>query len=191
MVSILISLFCLFFVLLTISAYTDLQWGKVFNWLTFPAMVAGLVVNYLIGDVSGLGDDLTRNYNLLSSLFGLGMGLGILGIFFLAGAVGGGDVKLAGAIGALMGWYFLLHALLFASFVGGMMAVAVGIWHGRFWALLRSSLRFLVTFRASTSTESPDPLTIPYGVALVCGSFLAFFFLLNQSGFLPISLGEG
>lgn len=185
-VELLLVLFSLLFVLLTISAYTDLRWGKVYNWVTIPAILVGFGINFLYGGFSGLGDEVSRNYNLLSSFLGMALGIGILGIFFLPGALGGGDVKLAAAIGALMGWQFLFWVLFFGSLIGGMMAIGAAIWKGRFQKILISSIRFLFTLRAQPEVEGEPPLTIPFGLALVGGSFVAFFFLLGQKWFFPV-----
>lgn len=78
---------------LIVAAFIDGQWGIIPNRLTYPAAVAGLLLSpFTVGIQSGL-----------TGMLFLG-GLFYLVAFFSRGGLGGGDVKLALAIGALCGW---------------------------------------------------------------------------------------
>jgi hypothetical protein len=72
------------------AAATDLLWGRIYNWLTAPALVFGLAVSAGLGGWSGLGD----------SLLGALAGLLLYGWMFWLRVLGGGDVKLLMALGA-------------------------------------------------------------------------------------------
>lgn len=89
-----IYLWVLLFIIFVISAYTDLAHHKVYNWVTIPGIIAGLLLNFAFQGFQGLGN----------SLLGLIIGGGLFLIFFLMGGMGGGDVKLMGAVGALGGY---------------------------------------------------------------------------------------
>ena len=61
------------------------------------------------------------------SVTGLLIGFLPLGICWWAGGIGGGDAKLAGAIGALSGWRFAFTALAYGIGVAALMAIFVMI----------------------------------------------------------------
>ena len=176
----LIGLFVGLFALLIASAYTDLAHGKIYDWVTYPAVGAGLTLNFLIGGISGPG-----NFNLIAGALGFLLGLAGLGVFYVSGAMGGGDVKLAAAIGAFIGYRYLLWALFYSALVGGIMAIGLVIWKGRFLESLRGSLRFLFTLRTPLSQSGEEPLTIPFGLALVLGTYWCWFMFLNDPQFFP------
>lgn len=188
----LIALFVVLFAFLIVCAYTDIANGKVYNWATYPAIGAGLALNFLIGGISGDStlDPAAANYNLIHSVLGCLLGFLSLGILYVAGGVGMGDVKLAGAIGALIGWYYLFWALFYSSLVGGIMAFALAIWRGQFLSTLKGSLAFLVTLRAPKAIEEQKPLTIPFGFALVVGTYWCWFMFLDDVKFFPLLPGS-
>ncbi|MCE7870131.1 prepilin peptidase [bacterium CPR1] len=73
--------------------------------------------------------------NLLSALLGIGVGM----LFFTAiqvvgtilarqEAMGGGDVKFAGLIGAFLGWRLALLAFLLSFFLGALIAIPLMLW---------------------------------------------------------------
>ncbi|MDB5350316.1 MAG: Type leader peptidase family protein [Planctomycetota bacterium] len=76
-----------------VAGATDLWRFKVYNVLTFPALLGGVLVSSWLGGLSGLG----------YSLMGAAVGFGVLLLFFALGGVGAGDVKLFAAIGAWLG----------------------------------------------------------------------------------------
>jgi prepilin peptidase CpaA len=187
----LITLFIVLFTFLVVCAYTDIAGGKIYNWATYPAIGAGLALNLLIGGISGEhGGEAAQNYNLINSILGCLLGFLVLGILYAAGGIGLGDVKLAGAIGALIGWYYLFYTLFFSSLVGGIMAFALAIWRGQFLATMKGSLAFLFTLRAPKIDPEQKPLTIPFGFALVMGTYWCWFMFLDDTNFFPVLSGS-
>jgi prepilin peptidase CpaA len=79
-------------VVLVTAAYTDGTRGKIYNWLTFPAILAGLILNFIfwydVGPLEGLK----------WSGLGLAMGLALLFVPFALGGTKAGDVKLLAAV---------------------------------------------------------------------------------------------
>ncbi|HXK18479.1 MAG TPA: A24 family peptidase, partial [Polyangiaceae bacterium] len=78
------------------AAVTDLRSGRIPNWLTLPLVVVGLVVN-----AAARG-----SWGATESAMGLLLCAGVpWAVFRVSGgrAIGGGDVKLFGALGALLG----------------------------------------------------------------------------------------
>jgi prepilin peptidase CpaA len=82
--------------------------GKIYNWLTFPAILAGLIINTIFFGLSGFGYSIGATF--------VGIGLYVIPAAF--GLVGMGDVKLMGAIGALGGTSFAVSVFLFTSVLG-------------------------------------------------------------------------
>jgi prepilin peptidase CpaA len=78
-----------------IACGIDLKWRTIPNWLTWTAFGIGLCGHAVLGFWGGLG------------AAGGGLtGLALLIIPFLSGGMGGGDVKLLMALGALLGAVF-------------------------------------------------------------------------------------
>lgn len=158
----------IFFALMIVCAYTDMAKEKVYNWATLPALAAGLAIWFI---PFGLGRP------FMSSLAATALAGGVFFLFFLIRAIGGGDVKLMAAIGALMGFDFAIYALLVIALVGAAMALAVMIWRGRLRQGLKSSAKMLLTLRRSKAAEE-KPLTIPYGLAITVGSIITWSLLM-------------
>jgi prepilin peptidase CpaA len=93
----------------TIAAVTDSRNGRIPNWLTLPAAVFGVGLHAAMGGVGSAG----------ISLLGLVLAAAVPAILFKVSqgrAIGGGDVKLFAAIGALFGPTLSLEAQ-FGAFV--------------------------------------------------------------------------
>src|SRR3982751_114936 len=150
--------------LVTLASLFDLRLGKIPNALTYPACIFGL----------GLAIT-TWSWNALSSSF-LGLVIGFVPFFglYLIGGLGGGDVKLMAAVGALMGYPFTLNALITSILVGGLIALLLVIWEGKLW----QAVRFLAATigRVFIPGLHREPLAarqnVPFGVAICLGSFL-------------------
>lgn len=110
-------------VLLTAVAF-DLRFRRIPDWLTYPAMAVLLGVRAYLG---GLGDLET---GALSGVLGLAAGLAWFGAFALfKKGLGWGDVKLAGATGAALGWPLMMTGIACISLVGAAQAVVSVLWN--------------------------------------------------------------
>ena len=103
-----------------IAAATDIRQFKVYNALTFPALIGGLIGSAWLGGVAGLG----------TSLLGAVTGFGVLVVFHALGGVGAGDVKLFAALGAWLGPMFTLELFVAASMAAAAYAVILAIAQG-------------------------------------------------------------
>ena len=107
-----------------------------------------------------------------ASLLGAGLGLLLLLPFVLLKALGAGDWKLAGALGALVGPAVLANLLLASVFVAGLMALGLIVYKRRVGETMRNianmvgSLLSLQMPGAEVSLDNPRSLKVPYGVAL-------------------------
>ncbi|MGH2498643.1 MAG: A24 family peptidase [Candidatus Limnocylindria bacterium] len=139
--------------------YTDWRWQRIFNAITYPAMLAGLA----LGALEGIPGELFRG-GLLDHLAGLGLGFAVSYPFYAAGGLKAGDAKLLMAVGALRGSAFLLYAAFYGALIGGLIAIG-----------------FIAFRRLSRPAPGEAPTTIgrlmrmwiPYGVALGLGALVA------------------
>jgi prepilin peptidase CpaA len=105
----------------SVAAVTDLWKFKVYNALTVPVLLSGLVYHGIVGGWSGLG----------LSLLGMLCGFGVLFFFFLLGGYGGGDVKLLAATGAWLGAEATLYIFLASSIAAAIYALALVVYYGK------------------------------------------------------------
>ncbi|MEA3308751.1 MAG: A24 family peptidase [Chloroflexota bacterium] len=135
---------------------TDLETKLIPNRIILPSLGVMLALGMLFGPaVPGIGD-----WRWWDVLLGSGIGfaffwiLVIIGVALLGeGALGGGDVKLAAYLGAVVGWPLIIVALLLAFVLGGVGAFAV-----------------LLSRRGSLRTA------IPYGPYLVLGGLIVLLY---------------
>lgn len=143
-----------------IASATDLARGKIYNWLTLPMLLAGVVFSTVWDGWSGLG----------SSLAGAGLGLLLYGWMFFTGFMGAGDVKLLMVFGAWGGAQYVTRVGLLGVFLGGAMALVFLLLKGRLGALLRKLYRFVLSVIVKEMVlEMPQvdkKLTMPFGVSI-------------------------
>lgn len=154
--------------LLIATAYTELKDNRIPNVIPLIGLTVGLLVGYFPGGPT-----------LGQSIVGFLAGFGFLFVFYMFGGMGGGDVKLMGAVGALVGYPAILTVLMFTALIGGLMAIVVLIWNRQ---ALKQVARSLNPFRrrkgeaaAEEGAEPPPAPTIPYGLAIVGGCLATFF----------------
>jgi prepilin peptidase CpaA len=140
----------------------DLRYQRIPNWLTVSGMAGGVVVNTILYRWPGLKE----------ALLGTVLGLGLLLPFVLVHSLGAGDWKLAGALGACLGWRQLLSVLMGTILVAGVMALAVVIWKGRLKRTLLNIAHMLAALfslrmpGSEVSLDDPQSTKIPFGVAM-------------------------
>lgn len=153
-----------------IATVTDLWKRKIYNWLTLPAILLGLGLNLWLQGPSGLGQ----------SILGLLLGGSVFLLLGLMGMMAGGDIKLAAAIGALIGWRLTISALYYAAILGGIFAVFWAAAHGTLWPTLKRVGRTLYAAitpgmkpHAELTQSETEPM--PYGVAISWGAIATLF----------------
>lgn len=152
----------------SIALATDLARGRIYNWLTLPAMAIGLAL-------AAFG--LTIGF--ASSLMGIGAGFVLFAWMFLIGVMGGGDVKLLMALGALGGARFAVETALLSILVGGAVALIFLVARGRFRSFLDRLKVSVVTFVAKDLAPTAPMIDrkqkMPFGIAIAIASFWAVF----------------
>jgi prepilin peptidase CpaA len=151
------------------TGVTDSRWRRIPNWLTYPAILAGIVLHSIADGWHGAR----------LSLLGAGLGLGLLLPFVLVRSLGGGDWKLVGGLGAFFGYnpavpFFQQHlmvVLLWTLLINGIMALCLVILKGRARQTLRNIGRMLAAlFRvhlppSDLTIDNPEAIKVPFGVA--------------------------
>lgn len=147
------------------GAAIDLVTGRIPNVTVAVTVTVGLVAA-----ATGLSDA-----SLGSSLLGLIVGIVLMLPGHLFGATGAGDVKLFGAVGAVVGAEHILWAFGYTTMAGGVFAVIWALHRGRLSLTVRRMLRALGRpGRARETIVSPDAHNqFPYGPAIAVGSVLA------------------
>jgi prepilin peptidase CpaA len=155
------------FVLLGLCAYWDIRYRRIPNWATLPGIVLGFGMNIVFRGWVGLRE----------SGIGLLIGFVALLVLFVLGWMGGGDVKLMAAVGALKGFPFILSALFYSFIVGVVIGVAMLIWNRRALRTFKN-LFFVIGSRFSKTIprQNIDPKEtqkLPFGLAIVFGTLWA------------------
>lgn len=163
--------------ILSISAIIDFRAQKIPNMITFPAMIIALLYHLLAHGIDGL----------IFSASGLSTGIGLLIIPYILGGTGAGDVKLMGAVGAILGSKSVFVAFLLTALLGGIYAVILILINKKqFKGFFKKQLITLKLF-ILTREFIPDPVEkntkkpkLSYGVVIALGTFI--YMGLNLSG---------
>ncbi len=153
-------------VVVVFSAWSDVRTRRIPNWLTVGGAGLGLVLQTYRGGPAGL----------LASLAGMGLGLGMFMALYAAGGMGAGDVKLFGAVGALVGPQHLLIVFVLTGVLGGIAAAGLALTRSKLSSAIRQTgeLIFdLVRFRVPRTHE--NPMRLPYGAVIAGGTLLSLF----------------
>lgn len=151
---------------LTAGVY-DLRFRRIPNWLTAAGLCLGLAFHPWVG------------------LQGAALGFGVYFALFALRAMGGGDVKLMAAVGAITGPQNWVAIFLTASLLGGVLAILLVSLRG---TLLRTILNALSTVGHLARLHAPyrahpeldvshaNAVTLPHGVCIAFGCFFYLFF---------------
>lgn len=155
-----------------IGGGSDLRSRRIPNRLTGPAILAGLVLHLSLGGPMQLGS---------SALAGIIAGSVFL-LFFLAGGMGAGDVKLMTAVGCLAGLDHLVELLVAIAIIGGVMGFALALYRRQLRATLLNVLALFYHHSEQGLTTHPElnvrnvaTLRLPYAVPIAAGCLLTFW----------------
>jgi prepilin peptidase CpaA len=162
--------------ILLCAVYSDLQKGKIYNNLLFPAIIFAFLINifekkFLAGFFFGFK--------------GFSLGLILLIIPYAIGAVGAGDVKLLAFIGSVKGTLFVFVAAIATFIIGGLISLIILF-------LSKKPLENLSSFRLAlvnvlnaltgldilkVKSENLRFQKMRYSLAILMGSIVALFLL--------------
>lgn len=153
-------------ILLGVAFVQDAMQSKIANALTLTGMLAGLVLSVATGDGSW-------GARLFHSVTGLLSGLTVMLVLYAIGAVGAGDVKLFGAIGAIAGVQFVLYGMMNAVLCAGIVGIVVLVWKREFRYRIRRVAAVLFgiwiwrDLRPIETLKSAEPLKFPFMYAVL------------------------
>jgi len=150
-----------------VAAITDARDHRIPNHLTYPAMLVGLAVQSVRFGWHGL----------LASLGGGFVAGGILLLFYMIRAMGAGDVKLAAALGFMVGFQDAIQLLAATAVAGGILALVFMVVQRRVTETLRNTCS-VVSFHAVAGLQehptmnlgNPMAARMPYGLAFIAGT---------------------
>lgn len=150
-----LSVFPLLIVMAGISDYFTL---KIPNWVN--ALIAVSVIPFVL--FSGMPMEIFA-WHLAAGVLAFIVGF----VLFSGGLIGGGDAKMLAACALWVGWNGLFQFAFYTALAGGVLALAMTIWHrladkkdikGLGWA-------------KNILSESPK---LPYGIAIAAGGVVVF-----------------
>ena len=145
--------------LLLVAIWTDLNYGKIYNWNTY----LGIAIALVIGAINSYWSESSA----LQQVFGgVELGDATLGLFacgailivcyvFLNfnGGIGGGDVKLLAMLGAFFGFEKGIEVLLWTFILAAAIAVVMLIWTVKPTILMH---RFIGRVRSIALLQTPE-----------------------------------
>ena len=151
------------------AALLDWRSRRIPNWLTVPGLLSGIAVNTVLNGWHGV----------LFSLEGAALALALLLPLVLLRALGAGDWKLMGAVGAFLGPILFLYVLVGSIFASGIMAVVQMYRVGRvmetlrnLWTLVKGFAAFGIKKNPQISLDNPRLLKLPFGVAVAAATIV-------------------
>lgn len=157
-------------VVAVVAAACDLRSGRISNWLTLPALLAGVAVHSWTGGLLGAG----------IAVLGALLTAAPAWVLFRRGGMGGGDVKLLGAIGAFAGAERGLEIFFGAILVAIFAIVLKHVWRGTLLSAIGQGVVALCSAVARRWRGPPVPVsplspatfaTFPFGAALGLSTF--------------------
>jgi prepilin peptidase CpaA len=136
------------------AAATDAARRKIYNWTTYPGMLAGLVLatagavaDWISPGVFEAWQPAVGWLSLSDAAAGfLLCGVVMVLCFVFFPAVGGGDVKLLAMVGALAGLERGLEILLWTFILGGVLGLTILIWRVGAGTLVKRAGQLLLGF---------------------------------------------
>lgn len=165
-------------VLLGFAAWQDIKEHRIANRIVLAGVIMGFMFNAFIPVGDGFNSPAPGGLGWWGSLTGLGMGMAVLLPFYFLRAMGAGDVKLIGMVGAFLGPGQVLGALLGTFLVGGVMALMIALRGGAIGRLFGNVKFMLLDSVVKVSTgqmprmEEPYQSVgkLPYAVAIAVGT---------------------
>lgn len=154
------------------GAVFDVRSRRIPNFITLPGILLGLLLHLALGGWKQMG---------MAALAGLICG-GLFLIFWLAGGMGAGDVKLMTAVAAIAGMPLVTYLLILTALAGGVMAIGLALWRGRLKDTIRNIGALALHHRFEGLTPHPElnlrntrTLRLPYALAVVAGTATTLF----------------
>lgn len=159
-------------ILLVLALYSDIKTYKIKNYITIPFMCIGILTNLFFYGLHGLHE----------SLLGICYPIGILMVLFMLRMLGAGDMKLFGAIGAIMGYSFVLDVIIYSFLAGGIISIAILIKRQNFVQQIRYLITYVKTCFLTFSTipymdysDKNNKSRFHFSIAIVIGTLIKIY----------------
>lgn len=150
-----------------LATISDIRERKIPNRLTGPALLCGLTLHLVLGGLHGLG---------AAAVAALVAG-GIFMIFYVAGGMGAGDVKLIAALASLSAAGDVPHLLIATMIIGALFALGLAAWRGALRQTMRNMVMLLVHHSQNGVSAHPElnvsndnTLRLPYAIPMAAAS---------------------
>lgn len=144
--------------LMAFSAAYDLLTMRIPNWIS-----AALIVGFLVGALF-IGMPLME----IGYHFAVGVAVLIVAfLLFIPGWIGGGDAKLAAAIGLWMGTGSAIEFVGYSAFFGGVLTFAILLFRWKFPVSWLPKANWILRLHDKT-------VGVPYGIALAAGAMVVY-----------------
>jgi prepilin peptidase CpaA len=154
-----------------VAAFVDYRSRKIPNWLTVPAFLTGLILRTALFGWPGAK----------SAFEGGGLALVLLLPLVLMRALGAGDWKLMGAVGAFLGPLMFLFVLLGSILCSGIMAIVemartrrVRETFHNLYVLVQGFFSFGLRANPQISLDNPELLKLPFGIAVAIATIACY-----------------
>lgn len=165
-------------VIAAIAAASDLRTGEIPNWLTLGALLVAPIAHIAIA----LARHATGHVALLeggSSLLGGVLCAVVPGILYRQDAIGGGDLKLLVATGALLQPRLGLEAEMYSFFAAGLIAPAFLAYEGKLFRTMKNAALLTVNPLLPKKKRRPiEPALLTwfrFGPAIFLGTLLTAY----------------
>ena len=156
-----------------VGSVFDVKSRRIPNFVTMPAFLFGLALHLALGGWR----------QLLSSLAAGLICAAVFLVFYLAGGMGAGDVKLILAVGCIAGLSHVAYLLVLTALSGGVMAIVWAMARGQLQQTIMNVGELASHHRHAGLQPHPDlnlknaaTLRLPYALAIAGGSILTFYF---------------
>lgn len=163
----------LLLLVLGLAVASDLREKKIKNWITLPAALLGFGINTAANGMEGL----------LFSGKGWLFPVLLLFILYLINVMGAGDIKLYAAVGAIMGFPFVLYSFIFSVYIGGLLAVFILVRRRQFLERMACFYRYarfaflthsLPVYSPRGNTDGKFAFAVPIAVGTLLQLLLSF-----------------
>lgn len=125
-------------VIAAIAAAYDLRTGEMPNWVTLLPLLAAPFAHFAVA--VGMHQKMaSAAHEGVGSLLGAIACSFVPGVLYRQDAIGGGDVKLLAAVGALLQWRLGLEAEMYSFFAAGLTAPAFLAYEGKLFRTIKNT----------------------------------------------------
>jgi prepilin peptidase CpaA len=148
----------------------DVRYRRIPNKLVLATLIGGLAVNTLFAGWAGL----------ITSICGFVLAFVLMLVLHLIGTMGAGDVKLFGAIGAVIGRSLVPQTFLIVAIIGGVLAICKMVYARRTASTMLGVAYFFYGLLPGqklphVAIPKDSSFTLPYAVPICLGSVISFF----------------